>query len=59
MRQVKLEARHFQFIADVIRKMDGSDAYRAEIAKDFVPALKASNPKFDKDKFLDACKKSV
>lgn len=51
---VSLEHRHFAFIAGVIAGMKGQD-YQDRVAMDFMHACKATNPKFDKQRFIAAC----
>jgi hypothetical protein len=51
---VDLQHRHFAFIAATIKSMDGSHDYRREIARDFANACAATNPRFDRGRFLAA-----
>lgn len=52
---------HFQFIADTIAAMpDFAPTLRAQkesTARSFADALRATNPRFDREKFLAACAK--
>lgn len=53
MRQVKMEKRHFEFIARVLRESE-SQSY-TELCELFADALAGTNPQFDRDRFLNAC----
>lgn len=52
--------RHFAVIAAVIANLDNSDVYpeplRAEVAKAFADRLAATNPNFNRSRFIAACK---
>ena len=52
---VELQHRHFAFIAATIASMHGCNAYRMTIAEDFAKACAATNPRFDRNRFLAAC----
>ena len=53
---VHLEHRHFAFIAATIREMakEGHNA-AGEVAERFAKACAATNPKFNRARFLAAC----
>jgi hypothetical protein len=53
---VELQHRHFAFIAATIAAMAGSDTYRETIAKDFADACAETNDKFNRVRFLAACR---
>lgn len=69
MSEVKMTRAHYQFIADRIREAREAAEYMSTtrpyklgyevglemLAKDTASALAATNPKFDRDKFLAAC----
>jgi hypothetical protein len=59
LRGVELQHRHFSFIAAVIRDMpDHSPSLRAQrqsVANAFADACRATNSRFDRDRFLAAC----
>lgn len=59
LRGVELQHRHFSFIAAVIRDMpDHADTLRAQkrsVALAFADACKATNGRFNRDRFLAAC----
>lgn len=44
---------HFRKVAEIIRQIP--EAYRVECAARFGEALAATNPKFDRHRFLMAC----
>ncbi len=54
---------HFQFIADTIAEMpDHAPTLRAQkesAARAFADKLPATNPKFDREKFLEACERKA
>lgn len=57
---MKMEKRHFEFIAGVIRKAYGEPFHttlldKEELAEKFADALKETNSKFSKQVFIDAC----
>lgn len=52
---VSLEHRHFAFIAATIADTD-DQAFRAAMALRFAKVLPSTNPKFDRDRFIAACK---
>jgi len=52
--KTEMQHRHMAFIAAVIRDLPG-EVNRGIVAADFVAALAASNPRFDKRRFLAAC----
>lgn len=48
----------YQLIADVIRTSYSADVYkdlRWRLAMEFADALAATNPRFDRERFLKAC----
>ncbi len=47
--------KHFIAIAKAIRTCIKSVEDRESIARELLPALKASNPSFDSQRFLNAC----
>lgn len=60
---VKLEHRHFATIAGIIRQMDkvhngehGFIDIREDVAEEFAAALARTNPRFDRERFLSACR---
>ena len=59
MKTVEFQRRHFEFIAAVISAMnDGHQIGREasiEASGAFACALSATNPNFDREKFLAAC----
>lgn len=56
---MKMERRHFQFIADVIKAIDtGHGLSPSDIALTFASALATTNPNFKRQRFLDACERS-
>lgn len=47
---------HFQFIAEVIAQLDDHDElFREQVATSFANALKRTNPRFNRERFLKAC----
>lgn len=50
-----MQHRHFAVIADIIAKADFRPHIKAEIARTFADRLRATNPKFDRARFLRAC----
>lgn len=48
-----MQHRHFALIASIIAELDGKK--RVEMAYHFAEALKNSNPRFDRIRFLRAC----
>ena len=52
---MRLTKQHFQLIADTIKATNLAHEVRVELAKEFQRELKKTNPKFDKEKFLEAC----
>lgn len=58
-RGISLEHRHFSFIAATIAALpDHAPTLRAQktsIAHAFADACRATNPRFDRDRFLAAC----
>jgi hypothetical protein len=56
---VELQHRHFAFIAHVISELPDHAAslraQKASVASAFAAACKATNPRFDNDRFLRAC----
>jgi hypothetical protein len=53
---VKLERRHFELIAAVIRDL-GEDNLKAVVAGKFAEALAPTNPLFNHDRFIKAATK--
>ncbi len=51
---MKLERRHFQFIAGVIAGLDRPEE-KLNVAKRFAYALRDTNSNFNPDAFLKAC----
>ena len=55
------QARHFTFIANAIKEMcddipgSPADFHRNRVARHFAKKLQATNPQFDRDRFLTAC----
>lgn len=54
MLKPKMEARHFEVIAAIIRTIPHEDI-RATTCLRFAGELQATNPKFDWDRFVKAC----
>lgn len=54
-RGVKLEHRHFAFIASVIATLEAI-SQPDDVADAFADACRGTNPKFNRDRFLAACK---
>ena len=58
-----MQRRHFEFIADVIRNMPTNHSRdvrnRLVMAETFADALKATNPQFSRQRFIEACLTSV
>lgn len=52
---VTLQHRHFAFIAQVIADMDRRPGDKALIATSFARACQQSNPRFDTERFFQAC----
>lgn len=54
---VQFEHRHFATLADMIKRMHsvGSEEDRTWIADYFAGELAATNPRFDRARFLSAC----
>lgn len=53
MANLRLQRRHYQFIADVVREyMSGNSI---TLAEDFANALRGTNPGFDRARFIEAC----
>lgn len=50
-----LEHRHFAFIAQTIAKINNA-GYRTDVAVHFADELPRTNPRFDRARFLKACK---
>jgi len=50
----RLEHRHFAAIAAIISTLP--DAYSGLVAEHFANALRSTNPRFDRDRFLRAVK---
>lgn len=51
-----LQRRHFETVANIIAGLDLSDAMRLKVAKGFADELADTNPNFDRDRFMVACK---
>lgn len=49
--------KEFELIASVIKSLDSSVQF--EVAKAFADRLVLINPRFDRDKFYDACMDSI
>jgi hypothetical protein len=50
-----LQHRHFAFIAKTIREMPDR-VNRIPVAREFAKALAETNPRFDRERFLAACR---
>lgn len=50
-----MQRRHFELIARTISKLDDK-LIRTIVAHEFGAVLGQTNPQFDRDKFIDACK---
>ena len=55
MDNLRLQRRHYQFIADVIKSHNGGMTGWTDIANSFADALQGTNAGYDKGRFLDAC----
>lgn len=56
MRKVSFERRHYEFLAQIIRAFPIEQHYtRNVIAHHFSQWLKATNPRFDDNRFKAAC----
>lgn len=53
-RQLQMQRRHFERIAATVRELPDNPT-RDEVAAAFVRALKPTNPKFEADRFREAC----
>lgn len=51
-----MQHRHFATVAAIIRSLPMTDADRECVAEHFAGELRYSNPKFDRKRFLAACK---
>lgn len=53
-----LQRRHFQAIADIIGELgDEGETFTLDaVARKFADKLRYTNPQFDRDRFLTACK---
>ena len=52
----KMTRQHFQFIAEVIAQLDDHDElFREQVATLFANALKRTNPRFNRERFLKVC----
>ena len=49
-----MSRKDFQLIADVVKQIEDADVRLGTVYK-FVVALRATNPRFNKNRFLDAC----
>lgn len=47
--------KHFQAIADVIRKYGGDEGRKALMALEMAATLRQFNPNFDRERFIRAC----
>lgn len=47
--------KHFQLVADVVKEINVRKAHGPRIAELFADALAATNPLFNREKFLAAC----
>ena len=47
--------KHFIAIAEAIRNSITSTTEREAVARALVPALRAANPNFNTERFIDAC----
>jgi hypothetical protein len=52
--RVTMGHRHFATIADILRDIPDA-GYRADMADHFADALAATNPRFDRERFIKAC----
>ena len=52
---VELQHRHFSFIAATIAEVSDSNRLRSFMAEHFANACAATNPRFDRARFLKAC----
>jgi hypothetical protein len=61
-RNYKMQKRHYQLIADIIRALPGIDSsdaeWRKKVAEHFADSLRKTNPLFSRERFLEACEKS-
>ena len=56
MANLKLQRRHYQFIADTIKAhWQAGGMSDATFAEAFAVAMRGTNPGFDRDRFLAAC----
>lgn len=56
MSNLRLQRRHYQFIADVIKAYRaGTTGWTDDIARSFADELHGTNPQFDRCRFLEAC----
>ena len=60
MRKIKLERRHFEFIAAILKELGdnttmGSEIGRRDVAHTFANKLRATNPAFNYERFMKAC----
>lgn len=53
-KDTKMQARHFNLIAETIDSLDCSYTEKVEIAAKFAKKLKQTNPKFDALRFVEA-----
>jgi hypothetical protein len=54
-RQVDIQRRHFEFIAEVIRNLAPEGNSRKAVAEAFGNALWQTNPQYVRTRFLTAC----
>ena len=55
--RAQLQHRHFATIADIIRRMDDGAPWPVEdIQTHFADHLADTNPRFDRQRFLNACR---
>ena len=50
-----MSRKHFEAIAEAIRLSITNRAEREAVARALIPALRAANPNFKTEKFVDAC----
>lgn len=55
MLNLRLQRRHYQFIADVIKAHRAGETPYGNLAYSFAEALQSTNPRFDVNRFVDAC----
>ena len=55
MRKANMQRRYFELIAETIRFPNVAPEARAEIIGEFVRALKGTKPRFEAERFREAC----